>query len=127
MLKVTAMGYLGRDAELKTYNNSTFLSFSIGVNTGKDKPVIWISCSSNNVKLGQWLKKGSRVMVGGTMSFKPYMDKSGVLNAGASMYCDYIEFVSSNKPVVGSSNGSSLASVAEGYSVSSLEEEDMPF
>jgi single-strand DNA-binding protein len=127
MLKTTAMGYLGRDAELKTFGGNTFLSFSIGVNTGKDKPTIWVSCSSNNTKLAQWLKKGSRVLVGGTTALKPYTDKSGTLNSGLTIYCDYIEFVTANKPNGENNNGSSAVSVSDGYSVSSIGEDEMPF
>ena len=130
MLKTTAMGYLGKDAEVKTFGSNTFLSFSIGVSLGKDKGTVWVNCSSNNIKLGQWLKKGSRVLVGGTMSCKPYTDKAGVLQPGITIYCDYLEFVpSGNKSNSGGSNGSALvsAAVSEGYSVSSVSEEEMPF
>jgi single-stranded DNA-binding protein len=127
MLKVTAMGYLGKDAELKTYGENTFLSFSLGVNPGKDKPTVWISCSSNNTKLVQWLKKGSRVVVIGTATFKPYMDKSGAFQPGMNLYCDCIEFVPSPKPQSEDSSLSSVVSVSGGYSVSSIGEDEMPF
>jgi single-stranded DNA-binding protein len=127
MLKVTAMGYLGKDAELKTYRDSTFLSFNLGVNPGKNKPAVWISCSSNNTNLVQWLKKGSRVLVIGTAVFKPYMDKSGVFQPGMNLYCDSIEFVPGTRPNNDNGNVSHEVSVSDSYSVSSIAEDDMPF
>jgi single-stranded DNA-binding protein len=64
MFKINAIGNLGSDAELRTSNGKEYMTFSIGCRTGKDETQ-WVSVSSYQTNLAQYLKKGGKVFVDG--------------------------------------------------------------
>ena len=71
MLKVSIIGHLGQDAQLKTFNNVNYVSFSVAhTEKWKDKSgndvekTQWVSCLKrigDSDKLVQLMKKGSKV------------------------------------------------------------------
>ena len=78
MIKIQAIGNLGRDAETKQMQDgSTMIRFSVGVSQGKDKATQWISCimfrnAGQPITLAQYLTKGQKVYIDGTPSTEVY-------------------------------------------------------
>lgn len=88
MLKVTIIGHLGQDAQLKTFNNVNYVAFSVahsekfkkgdGTEVSKTQ---WVSCLKrigDTDKLSQYLKKGVKVYVEGSLSAKVFTAGNGV-------------------------------------------------
>lgn len=82
MNSITVAGNLGRDAELKyLQNGDAILSFSVGDDPRRDKPVMWWNCSIYGKRaeaLAPYLKKGTAVAVSGSLSKREYTDRDGV-------------------------------------------------
>lgn len=87
--KCILIGTLGRDPETKTFSNGgSVCNFSIAIsekwndkNTGESKESTeWINISANG-KLGeiaqQYLKKGSKVYIEGSIRTRKWQDQSG--------------------------------------------------
>lgn len=78
MFAVTAIGNLGRDPEVKYFENGSMITqFNLAVKTGKDNTE-WINAKIWG-KLGQlaidYLKKGSLVAVSGSLETERWTDK----------------------------------------------------
>ena len=90
MIKLTAIGNLGRDGELKNINGKNVINFSVAHtekfkdNTGKEKTV-WIDCSywTDKTGIAPYLKKGTQVYVEGTPDIRTYQTQDG--KSGASL------------------------------------------
>jgi single-strand DNA-binding protein len=78
---ICVAGQLGRDAELRYLNNGdAVLGFSVADDQGRDKPTIWWNCSlfgKRAQSLAQYLTKGQKVTVSGTVTEREYTDKDG--------------------------------------------------
>jgi single-strand DNA-binding protein len=87
MLVLTISGYLGRDPELKTINQSQVASFSVGVNTGKDETT-WVNCSvwgKRAETVAAYFRKGGRVALTGSGKLCTYEKKDGSLGSSLEM------------------------------------------
>ena len=77
MIKIQAIGNLGRDAETKQMQDgSTMIRFSVGVSQ-KDKPTQWISCAmfrnaGQSTAIVQYLIKGQKVYIEGIPATEVY-------------------------------------------------------
>lgn len=84
MLKTTAAGRIGRDAETrKTQAGDSVTSFTMAVDVrnGRDKETVWLRCSiwgKRGESLAQYLLKGASVTVTGSLSFSEYEGKQQV-------------------------------------------------
>lgn len=69
MKVITIAGNLGKDCEVQTNQRGEFITFSVAVTEGskENKKTIWFGCSSYKVNLAQYLKKGTKVVVTGTL------------------------------------------------------------
>lgn len=75
MFNATAIGNLGNDAEIRTgKENKNFLTFSIAHNEkkGDDKVTRWIDCIYHKENMAEFLKKGKKVFVHGSVTIKEY-------------------------------------------------------
>jgi single-stranded DNA-binding protein len=90
MLKLQIIGNLGKDAELRKSPGGEFLTFNVGVNSyngKKERNTVWVSVSTNSVKLLDYLKKGIKVYVEGYMSVKLHTvqnETKALINLSAS-------------------------------------------
>lgn len=90
MIKLTAIGNLGRDGELKNINGKNVINFSVAHtekfkdSTGKEKTV-WIDCSywTDKTGIAPYLKKGTQVYIEGTPDIRTYQTQDG--KQGASL------------------------------------------
>lgn len=68
MLKITLIGYIGKDAEVIQSNGKQFAKFSVAIDEttkNNEKKTRWLTCYTSQDKLAQWLKKGKQVFVEG--------------------------------------------------------------
>lgn len=86
MLKIQAIGHLGKDAELSEYQGKKVINFNIAVTESwKDKEgkkherTTWVNCSwwTERLAIKDWLKKGSLVYAEGIPASNAYNDKDG--------------------------------------------------
>ena len=71
-------GYLAGDAELREYEGKKFYSFSVGVkdvHAKEGSETVWVQCTTNNTKIGPFLKKGKAVAIVGDCIFPKYEGK----------------------------------------------------
>ena len=80
MNSITVSGTVG-NAELKyLQSGDPVLAFSVADGQGKDKPTIWWNCSifgKRAESLANFVQKGGKVTVVGTVSEDQYTDKNG--------------------------------------------------
>lgn len=82
MFRLTLIGHLGKDAELKQIGNQQMAEFSVAVKVGyKEKErTEWIRCAlwgDRASKLIPILLKGARVLIEGEPSIRSYEAKNG--------------------------------------------------
>ena len=96
MLKATAAGVIGQDAETRTVGKDQVTSFSVAVKTmQKDEEgnrlTQWVECSmwgERGTKLCEYLTKGSRVAVIGTLSVRTYSKKNDEVGVSVDIRVD---------------------------------------
>jgi single-strand DNA-binding protein len=81
MNSITIAGQLGKDSELRHLpNGDPVCSFSVADQQGKNKPTIWWNCSlfgKRAESLQQYLFKGQKVTICGSVSERDWTDKEG--------------------------------------------------
>jgi single-strand DNA-binding protein len=94
MLELQIIGHLGADSTYRTYNDKTYIGFSVAYSESYiDKQGIlrekttWVSC----LKLGEskiidYLKKGTKVFVRGSFSVNTYEREKGIWASGINWY-----------------------------------------
>lgn len=102
MQKITLIGNIGRDAQVKEASNGRkFVTFSVAVNGFKNKEVktSWYSITWFNYlpNMLQYLVKGSSVVVGGELDADLRVDNNtGATFIDRNVLADYVNF-NSNK------------------------------
>lgn len=105
MLKMSVIGNLGNDPELRySANGSAFLRFNVAANqrtklesgewTDKTEWVRVTVFGQRAESLGQHLKKGSRVYAEGRLEARPWTDQQGAARAGLELIAGDVEFFS---------------------------------
>jgi len=102
MIKLTAIGYLGRDAIVNTVNGKNVINFNVA-HTEKYKDAqgtqvdktIWVDCAywSDRVAIAPYLKKGTLVYVEGTPDVRTYTTNDGRNGATLSLKISSIQLV----------------------------------
>ena len=80
MNNINIIGRLGADAEVKQTETNQIIKFSVAVDDGKDRPVIWFRCtkwitSGGSVKIADHIKKGDMIGVSGKVNLSEYNGK----------------------------------------------------
>ncbi len=109
MLKIQAIGNLGKDAEIKEVNTQFVISFSVAINNrSKDasgtiiNTTTWLNCDfwkrdRNSTTVAQYLKKGTSVYIEGYPKVRTYTTASGEHRADLTVRIDNLEFVGGRK------------------------------
>lgn len=104
MKQLTIIGNLGYDATVKESNGNKYLEFSVAVNERYKKQdgtqvesTDWINCTYRNLGLGQYLKKGDRILVQGNMKVNVYQGKDKQHRAGINLNAFNVQLLSSKK------------------------------
>ena len=80
MNSLTIAGVLGKDPELKQVGQDQVLSFTVADSQGKEKPTLWWNCQmwgKRAMTLQQYMAKGQKVTVSGSIQMREYTDKDG--------------------------------------------------
>src|SRR5574343_552302 len=103
MIKLTAIGHLGKDAILNNVNGKNVINFNVAhtekykdaQGNQKDK-TIWIDCSYWTEKTGiaPYLKKGIQVYVEGQPEVRTYTTKDGTNGATLSLRVGLVQLLS---------------------------------
>lgn len=110
MLKVILVGNLGANAEVKTANGHSFVSFKVAdsrkfqrADGTEVEETTWVSCALNGDggQLLPYLVQGAKVMVTGRASFDVYSSpKLKRMVAGINLSVDSIELIGGNRDAV---------------------------
>lgn len=93
MLKITAIGHLGKDCTINTVNGKSVINFSVastekwtGANGEKQEKTVWVECAywTDKTKIAEFLKKGTQVYVEGSADIRIW-EANG--KNGASLAC----------------------------------------
>jgi len=116
--KMTIIGHLGRDPEVRTTNSGmSVTNFSVAVtekSKGEEK-TLWfkvITFDSLANICGEYLKKGRQVYIEGRLQLDEWTDRDGKTRTS-------LEIVANSMVMLGSGNGTSTSSVT-GTSTSSV-------
>lgn len=106
MLKLTIIGNLGADAEVKNQDGRSYVSFRVAHSERRQQSdgsvketTLWVSCTinGNGGRLLSYLKKGTKVFVSGDADCRLYNSaKDHSLKAGLNCYVRDIELISTN-------------------------------
>ena len=132
MNKLTIIGSLGSDPELKTVSTgSTVCSFPVAVNSTRkgEQVTMWFRVSAWN-KLAEncakYLARGRKVAVTGTVSARAYEAKDGSgPRASLEVMADDVEFLSSKSDSAHEPSDAAEPSVAA--AAPEMDDEDLPF
>jgi single-strand DNA-binding protein len=104
MKQLTVIGHIGNDATIKEVNGKRFVDFSVAVNESytkqdgtKVESTQWFSCSTQNEKLVEFLKKGTQVHVQGNFQVKTYQDKNRQWCTGINLHASHIQLLTPKK------------------------------
>lgn len=86
MLKIQAIGTIGKDAEVRDVNGKKVINFSIAHNEkykdaqgNQQEKTVWVECAKwgESTGVAPYLKKGTKVWVDGVPSIKQYQRQDG--------------------------------------------------
>ena len=90
MQRLTIIGNIGKDAEVKDFNGNKCINFSVAVtenwkdkNGQKQSKAYWYECSrwTDNTSIANYLLKGCKVLVEGTPEARAYVGQDGQAKA----------------------------------------------
>lgn len=115
MIKMQAIGRLGKDAELRQTNTNgrSVISFTIACDSGKDSTT-WVSCArfvaDDKASIHQYLKKGTQVFVEGQPSARPWVNNNNEAQASLEFIVYDIKLLgSASSNQVGAAQGDAVA------------------
>ncbi|MGV8982133.1 single-stranded DNA-binding protein [Clostridium sp.] len=104
MNKIIISGGLGKDAELSFIQGSgkALLKFSVAVNKGfkKEDGTNWFNCvmfGERGEKLAQYLVKGTKVIIEGSINLGTYDAKDGTKHYTTDLYVNNVEMIGGKK------------------------------
>lgn len=105
MLKCEIIGNLGADAESRTVNGQSFVSFRVAhsvtstdTQTGAvTESTTWVSCTLNGDggRVLPYLRKGTKVFLRGSVVLRLYVGNDGQRHAGLNLYVAELELLNS--------------------------------
>jgi len=117
MNKVTLIGRVGRDAELKTIGNGTMINFSLATSekyTAKDgtrkENTEWHNCTmwgDRVTKIAQYITKGKQLAVNGSIHYREVEQDGKKLR--------YTDINVSDVEFIGNNNTQSNGTATDGY------------
>lgn len=94
MFRLSIIGNLGADAEVRETNGVRFVSLSIAHTDTRNgaSETIWVSCTLNycSQNLFQYLRKGQKVYACGNGRLRSFKGRDGNYHAGVDLRIDYI-------------------------------------
>ncbi|TAG11509.1 MAG: single-stranded DNA-binding protein [Sphingobacteriia bacterium] len=143
MIKLTAIGNLGKDALVNNVNGKSVINFTVAhtekykdaQGNQKDK-TIWVDCAywTERTAIAPYLKKGTQVYVEGQPDIRTYTTKEGVNGATLSLRVGSVQLLGSKTNEGGGNTGGYQPAppVANTYSAPAASDiteplDDLPF
>jgi len=130
MRRITAIGNITANAEVKEVGSRKAINFSVAINEhfvkdgNKTEKTTFYNCTiwrEENVKIAQYLTKGTKVFIEGTPEVEVYQDKQGNTKGA-------IKIIVSNIELIGSGSGKPDSNSPIVTSPDSIKKEnDLPF
>lgn len=97
MVNITAIGSLGKDAEVKDLQDGKkVINFSIGINQGygDNKTTLWVECAKfgEKIAVADFLKKGIKVYISGEPTLRKW-EKDGKSGTALNVRVNEIEIL----------------------------------
>ena len=99
MKVITIVGTIGRNSEIRENKGGEFATFSVAVNKGysKDAGTDWFQVNYYNTKLAQYLTKGKKVVVSGSLDIVEKDTENGS-RTYYNIRANQVEFAGDAKP-----------------------------
>ncbi len=103
MITVVLAGNIGQDAEVKQINEKEYLSFGVADNersvdksTGEVREIVtWYNVLYRGGKVGEYLKKGVKVQVIGTLTIDVYRsERDNTVKVSRSIFANTLQLLS---------------------------------
>lgn len=110
MIKLTAIGHIGRDAVLNQINGKSVINFTVAhsekfkdAQGNQKEKTTWVDCSYWTEKNGiaPYLKKGTQVYVEGQPDVRSYTTKDGVHGATLSLRVSGVQLLGNKQQDAG--------------------------
>lgn len=117
MISGTVIGNIGRDAETRDAGGTPVVSFNVASTekTSKGETTTWVKASwfgTRGTKLAQYLVKGKKVAIRGSMSLREYTSKDGTTKSSLEMRVDDLEFAGGKNDQASTNGAGSRAAAA---------------
>jgi single-strand DNA-binding protein len=137
MLRVTVLGNLGSDAELRFSAKGTPIAgFSVavnqvrtGVNGQRDESTEWfrINVTGRQAEFAAHLQKGQRVLAIGRLQISHFERKDGTQGTGFDVWADEIQNVSGRSTAAEGDDGRAPVGAAASNFADDQQDSDLPF
>lgn len=105
MIKMTAIGHLGKDALVNLVNGKNVINFTVAhsekftSNGEKKEKTTWIDCSYwvDSTAVAPYLKKGTQVYVEGSPDIRTYAKTDGTQGASLTLRVFSVQLLGSNE------------------------------
>ena len=136
--QITIVGYLGKDPEMRyTGAGTPVTSFNVGVNRVwnndqgvKQEESTWFRVTAWNKQAetcAQYLKKGSQVLVTGTVKANAYTNRDGEVVASLEVKADIVRFLGGSGNGSGRNSDGATSYGQQADQNARVAEEDIPF
>lgn len=107
MIKLQAIGHLGKDATINNVNGKTVINFNVAhtekyrdQNNVEVQKTVWVGCAywTDKTKVAQYLLKGSQVFVDGSPDVKMYKNNQGEVKSNIILRVHNIQLLGGAKP-----------------------------
>ena len=108
MIKLTAIGHLGKDCEVRDVNGQIAISFNIAHSTNytnqegvKIDKTVWLSCTiwkqkTQSIKVADYLTKGQQVYLEGVPQADYYQNKEGEIVPQLRVRVNHVQLLGSS-------------------------------
>jgi single-strand DNA-binding protein len=137
MLRVTVLGNLGSDAELRYSAKGTPIAgFSVavnqvrtGVNGQREESTEWfrINVTGRQADFASHLQKGQRVLAIGRLQISHFERKDGTQGTGFDVWADEVQNVSGRSTATEGDNGRAPVGAAAADFADDQQDSDLPF
>jgi single-strand DNA-binding protein len=136
MIKMQAIGHLGKDCTVNNVNGKTVINFSVAhtekykdAQGNQQEKTTWVDCSwwSDRTTIAPYLKKGTQVYVEGSPEVRTFAKNDGTTGASLSLRVQAVQLLGSKDN--GPQNGQQTQPVSNRNAVSDIPQEDfdLPF
>lgn len=144
MQKITILGHIGRDAEIKEFPSNQVISFSVAVSESytdskgeKITTTTWweVSKWGNNTQIAQYIKKGGQIYIEGKPNNRVYLKEDGTPQLVNGITTNFIQLIGGksdstqtpNPPRQERPQANQSNSFVDGEDFKEEEHDDLPF